>query len=1413
MAPWDSSDDASIPFTAVDSAPDTLTLPANQKLIVWSGKEFEPNGNVTLSGGGGGGAQDGTLELFANAIFTAGSGESHTIGGSLISGSNATFESDTSTVTFTTSGASRTINTNENPFYNVTFNGSGSWTVNDSVLTAENDFTISQGALTLPTGTTTIGGSFVNSGGSFSQNGGSMYFVAAGSETVRQNGSVFGTTTFAGTGSYSYVDTHATSTGDYRILSGTVTAPSGSLGVGGSFIATGTFAHNNGSINLTASGVTGITTGTSDLSTVNVVGAGSFTFTNTNVALLGSLRIAGGSVNLASGTMSIGGSFINTGGSFYHASGTILFNSTDTGEVINPGSSLFHGVSLASASGGWTINANATATANFSLVSASNFTQSSSTRLTVKGIFTNLVGGGATTWTGSTLEILSGSSYTINTKTAGGDVYNNIIIGSSTALRVWDSAGTVTMLDSASSLYSQDHAGVSGNLYIFGNYGRSTGADYWSYATDFDGTALGGSSRQVSVFMASSATTTYASGSTLNMVGGSATNTVVTNQGSGTFALTIIDSTLNALYYSLSNMNTDGLVLSGNTTVSSLSEGDYVLAVNGGTLVTLSSTTLNYNAGLVVTGASFATTSAITGVNVEVVGSTASAWIFTDHTGNFDGEAFDSDGGDDCGSVRWEDSVCLLTEQVSYRWRADDGGEGVPNSEWLDLDWTKRKRVTVSNADPTIYTNAVVEVAINYDGDMQVDFDDIRFTSSNGVTELNFVREDYTLSTDAVFWVEVPTVAADGDTAIYMYYGNGAATYAGVGTSTFVTYDDFEDDNIGEYAGDTALFDTDTTFAAQGTYGLEAANVNGRTTDGIYRTDVTVSQGETIRYFQYIDTGVGSTDEACTLFGVQSPGSNNDNYAVCLEQYGVDRVSIAKDVYDNDANGTVLATRTIAYSTGWYEIEVDWDTDDSIFVSVYRNDVLVATTSASDATYTSGGIGFTFWTQNGGWDFVTSRPFTETALATVIGEEQVPGGASWLAAINSSAFGIDVGTIIRPRFVIENTGLTISDAYRLQYAPKGASPSCEAVSSGSFVDVPVQASCSGSPICMESSAQFVNQDPTTDVLGGSGTFIPGEIIEDPSNTTASLGLDGGEYTEVEYAIEITASASDSNYCFRVSDAGVGIDSYSRVAELALEFEPDITSLYLNGGADIILFAGSTTTILATGTVSDLNGYDDIAYATTTIFRSGVGESCSADTNNCYIASGSSCTLNNCVGDSCDITCSTDIYYHADPTDIGTYAGETWRAMLSISDFGGAIATATAPSVDLITVRALSVDSSINYGTLEVNADTGSYNATTTLQNIGNDSIDVAIEGTNLTDGGSSAIPVSQQRFATSTFTYSACVFCSSLSSTSANYELDLTKPASTTPAIEDQLFWGIAIPYGISGASHQGTNIFYAIGD
>jgi len=76
---------------------------------------------------------------------------------------------------------------------------------------------------------------------------------------------------------------------------------------------------------------------------------------------------------------------------------------------------------------------------------------------------------------------------------------------------------------------------------------------------------------------------------------------------------------------------------------------------------------------------------------------------------------------------------------------------------------------------------------------MQADFDDIRFTSSDGTTLIDHWLESKTDSTTADFWVEIPSIPASPNTTmIYIYYGNSSASSASNGDNTFLLFDNFD---------------------------------------------------------------------------------------------------------------------------------------------------------------------------------------------------------------------------------------------------------------------------------------------------------------------------------------------------------------------------------------------------------------------------------------------------------------------------------------------------------------------------------------------------------------------------------------------------------------------------------------------
>ncbi|MFA5169482.1 MAG: DUF2341 domain-containing protein [Candidatus Paceibacterota bacterium] len=107
---------------------------------------------------------------------------------------------------------------------------------------------------------------------------------------------------------------------------------------------------------------------------------------------------------------------------------------------------------------------------------------------------------------------------------------------------------------------------------------------------------------------------------------------------------------------------------------------------------------------------------------------------------------------------------------------------------WL-TGWSYRKPITVTSTSAA--TDYQVKLTVSYIASkMNADFSDLRFTSSNGSTELSYWIESYTASTSAIVWVKVPSLASGANT-IYMYYGKSSVATTSNGTNTFIFFDDF----------------------------------------------------------------------------------------------------------------------------------------------------------------------------------------------------------------------------------------------------------------------------------------------------------------------------------------------------------------------------------------------------------------------------------------------------------------------------------------------------------------------------------------------------------------------------------------------------------------------------------------------
>lgn len=110
-----------------------------------------------------------------------------------------------------------------------------------------------------------------------------------------------------------------------------------------------------------------------------------------------------------------------------------------------------------------------------------------------------------------------------------------------------------------------------------------------------------------------------------------------------------------------------------------------------------------------------------------------------------------------------------------------------------------------SQTNGDVYYLYEIPPVMYFNGKCQEDFDDIRFTRSDGLTKLDHWVESYTASTSAIIWVEFNTInqpsLSNPTNTFWVYYGNPAATSVSNGTNTFIAFDDFERGEDGDTVG------------------------------------------------------------------------------------------------------------------------------------------------------------------------------------------------------------------------------------------------------------------------------------------------------------------------------------------------------------------------------------------------------------------------------------------------------------------------------------------------------------------------------------------------------------------------------------------------------------------------------------
>jgi len=196
-----------VEFQAQTSLTSTLTvnnnLTVNGGTLTASNIDLDVEGDVSISSG----------------VLTAPSSTSFNVKGNWTK-SSGTFTHSSGTVTFDAGTAGKTITAGSGPFYDITFNGAGSWTLQDT-FDADNNFTITAGTVNANAQAMTIGGTWSNSG-TFTHGNGTVTFNATASgKQITSGGSPFSSIVFNGVGGAWTLQDALTVTDDFTVTAGT----------------------------------------------------------------------------------------------------------------------------------------------------------------------------------------------------------------------------------------------------------------------------------------------------------------------------------------------------------------------------------------------------------------------------------------------------------------------------------------------------------------------------------------------------------------------------------------------------------------------------------------------------------------------------------------------------------------------------------------------------------------------------------------------------------------------------------------------------------------------------------------------------------------------------------------------------------------------------------------------------------------------------------------------------------------------------------------------------------------------------------------------------------------------------------------------------------------------------------------
>jgi len=297
---------------------------------------------------------------------------------------------------------------------------------------------------------------------------------------------------------------------------------------------------------------------------------------------------------------------------------------------------------------------------------------------------------------------------------------------------------------------------------------------------------------------------------------------------------------------------------------------------------------------------------------------------------------------------------------------------------WL-AGYSKRKAITITGGASGAQTDFQLKLTVTYDGDMQSDFDDLRFTQADGETLIDAWLETKTDDASATVWAEFPTTPANTvEQTYYMYYGNAGAASDWDGDGTFQFFDDCSGSVVSDKY-DTAGGLSTGSFSYSGgemitTYDsiaggkiLPIKDTYSISNDCVMECDLKVESGASSEYLGIVMRWI----------------DNGNHYQMYSHDTGKSYIlDKSDDAYTEVATGIAVDT--------WYESkgivkgsDLEWYPTGSLIVE------------RTDATHSTGRVGLFSYRGITHWDDIRVRKYAANPPTYAFGaEESAPTGAA-----------------------------------------------------------------------------------------------------------------------------------------------------------------------------------------------------------------------------------------------------------------------------------------------------------------------------------------------------------------------------------------------------------------------------------